>query len=310
DNSSAISLPFDPRPSSAQHLRLDIRQRLLELQHSHPQLSITLHWIAGHEGVEGNELADETARRGSEDGIEATAAAQATQGKRRRMVMPREAIERSLSSLDDGGSSYWEMETSAVAATCLRRGDAERPDLGRANDEGRIDGGDSLLKSAASVIQAAKAVLKSQWEQEWASTTVGAVLRAIDPLPPSSAFRWRLRSLPRPQATLLSRLEPTTPASPILLNLPLSTPPASVNVANPRLVNTSSSLALSTLPSAPSSSPPSSPPSPPDTSLPSSPPSPPDTSLPSSPSSLQKVSSQRFSPTSTLRIASRGSMPQ
>ncbi|GAA5995469.1 hypothetical protein JCM11641_003824, partial [Rhodosporidiobolus odoratus] len=207
DNSSAISLPFDPRPSSAQYLRFDIRQRLLELQHSHPQLSITLHWIAGHEGVEGNELADEMARRGSGDGIEAKAAAERKQGRRRGLVMPREAIEVSLSSLDDEGSLYWEEETSGVAAGRVRRGPLRPLTTGETDNEGRISGGNTMPKSAASVLPAAKAALKLQWEREWSTAPVGAALRDVDSAPPSSAFRRRLRSLPRPLASLLTRLQ-------------------------------------------------------------------------------------------------------
>ncbi|GAA5993137.1 hypothetical protein JCM11641_004025 [Rhodosporidiobolus odoratus] len=164
------------------------------------------HWIAGHEGVEGNEIADEMARRGSEEGIEASAAAERKRSRRRRIVIPREAAEVSLSSLDNEGSSYWEEETSGVAAGQVRRGPLQQLTPGETDEEGRIAGGGSLPKSTASVLQAAKAALKLQWEKEWAASLVGAALRAVDPSPPSSAFRRRLRALPRPLASLLTRL--------------------------------------------------------------------------------------------------------
>lgn len=77
---------------------------------------------------------------------------------------------------------------------------------GEPDEEGRISGGNSMPKSAASVLQAAKAALKLQWESEWSTAPVGVALRDVDSAPPSSSFRRRLRSLPRPQATLLSRL--------------------------------------------------------------------------------------------------------
>ncbi|GAA5993688.1 hypothetical protein JCM11641_003029 [Rhodosporidiobolus odoratus] len=206
DNSSAVSLPFDARPSSAQFLRLNIRQRLSQLRQTHPLVSIIFHWIAGHEGVEGNEIADEMARRGSEEGIEALAAAERKRSRRRRIVMPREAAEARLSSLDDEGSSYWEEETSRFAAGQVRRGPLQQLTSGETDEEGRIAGGGSLPKSTASVLQAAKAALKLEWENEWAAASVGAALRAVDPSPPSSAFRRRLRALPRPLASLITRL--------------------------------------------------------------------------------------------------------
>ncbi|GAA5991868.1 hypothetical protein JCM11641_003654 [Rhodosporidiobolus odoratus] len=251
DNSSAVSLPFDPRPSSAQYIRLDIRQLLLQLQQSHPKLSISLHWIAGHQGCEGNEMADEMAKRASEDASVAAAAEGIKVMGRKRLVMPREAIERSLGSSDDEGSEYVETEASGVIATRLASGTFSFSTTPVTDHEGMVSGGDQMPKSVAPVLQGAKAALKQQWADDGQHRRSGQLYaQSTHPhrLHPYAAS-YALSPARMPPFSLGSA--PTSPISPTPSTAPSSIQPASVNAAIKKPANTSSSTALSTLPSAP-----------------------------------------------------------
>ncbi|GAA5960384.1 hypothetical protein JCM10213_001740, partial [Rhodosporidiobolus nylandii] len=203
DNQSAVALPFDPRPTSAQHLRLAIRRAAHALNATHPHVRVRLYWVAGHAEVEGNEAADELARRGAGEG---RAPPVVRAPRRRGVAMPREAIEHSLESLEDEGSEWWE-EGGSSSLLHARRGRVEdASEATEADSEGRVGGGLDVPKSTTGVLQAAKEALRARWEKEWAASPVGARLRAVDASPPFSPFRRLLRTLPRPQASLLTRL--------------------------------------------------------------------------------------------------------
>ncbi|GAA5992240.1 hypothetical protein JCM11641_001276 [Rhodosporidiobolus odoratus] len=154
----------------------------------------------------GNEMADEMAKRASEDASVAAAAEGIKVMGRKRLVMPREAIERSLGSSDDEGSEYVESEASGVIATRLASGTSSFSTTPVTDHEGSVSGGDQMPKSVTAVLQGAKAALKQQWADEWAASKVGTALRSVDTSPPSSPLRRFIRSLSRPHATLLTRL--------------------------------------------------------------------------------------------------------
>ncbi|GAA5992849.1 hypothetical protein JCM11641_005555 [Rhodosporidiobolus odoratus] len=146
------------------------------------------------------------ARRGSEDGSAEQATSRGTERRKKGVVMPREAIEHSLVSLDEDTSEYFEPEASGVIAARLGHNHFAFDTPPATDGEGRIAGGETLPKSVAAVLQMAKARVTKQWEEEWASSSVGAALRKADASPPSSSLRRVLWTLHRRHATLLTRL--------------------------------------------------------------------------------------------------------
>ncbi|GAA5963395.1 hypothetical protein JCM10213_008311, partial [Rhodosporidiobolus nylandii] len=118
DNQSAVTLPFDPRPTSAQHLRLAIRRAAHALNKTHPYVCVRLYWVAGHAEVAGNEEADALARRGAGEG-RTPPMERAT--RRKGVTMPREAIEYSLDSLEGEVSEFVE-EGGSSSLLHARRG--------------------------------------------------------------------------------------------------------------------------------------------------------------------------------------------
>ncbi|GAA5959568.1 hypothetical protein JCM10213_008943, partial [Rhodosporidiobolus nylandii] len=203
DNQSAVSLPFDPRPTSAQHLRLAIRQAAHALNATHPYVRVRLYWVAGHAEVAGNEEADALARRGAGEG---RAPPMERAPRRKGVTMPREAIEHSLDSLEEKVSEWWEEGGSSSLLHARRGRVANASEAAAVDSEGRMGGGLDVPKSTTGVLQAAKEALRARWEKEWAAAPVGARLRAVDASSPFSPFRRLLRTLPRPQASRLTRL--------------------------------------------------------------------------------------------------------
>ncbi|GAA5960776.1 hypothetical protein JCM10213_004816, partial [Rhodosporidiobolus nylandii] len=118
DNQFAVALPFDPRPTSAQHLRLAIRRAAHALNKTHPYVRVRLYWVAGHAEVAGNEEADALARRGAGEG-RTPPMERAT--RRKGVTMPREAIEYSLDSLEGEVSEFVE-EGGSSSLLHARRG--------------------------------------------------------------------------------------------------------------------------------------------------------------------------------------------
>ncbi|GAA5853972.1 hypothetical protein JCM8547_008175 [Rhodosporidiobolus lusitaniae] len=62
DTQSAVSNSCSTDASPGQSLRLDNLTRYRTLKEKHPHLHLTLHWVPGHVGVEGNEAADSAAK--------------------------------------------------------------------------------------------------------------------------------------------------------------------------------------------------------------------------------------------------------
>ncbi|GAA5959545.1 hypothetical protein JCM10213_003847 [Rhodosporidiobolus nylandii] len=173
------------------------------LNRTHPKVRLRFFWIAGHAEVEGNEAADEMAKRGAED---SEAAAGARVRRRRGVTMPREAVEHSLASSSGRWSEYSGGETSGRKVRAQPSLAASPHASAAADSEGRVGGGEDIPKSTSGVLQAAKELLRERWTREWAGAPTGAGLRAADASPPLSAYRRALALLPRRQATLLVRL--------------------------------------------------------------------------------------------------------
>jgi len=71
DNQSALRAIRNPQRSSGQYIIRDIIRLLGELHGSDTHVSF--HWIPAHQGVKGNEMADDAAKRASRQGLQSTA---------------------------------------------------------------------------------------------------------------------------------------------------------------------------------------------------------------------------------------------
>ena len=65
DNTGAIQRIFKGTPGKAQSCSLRFRQNILEILDRLPNISITVEWVLGHCKIQGNEIADRLAKRGS-----------------------------------------------------------------------------------------------------------------------------------------------------------------------------------------------------------------------------------------------------
>ena len=207
DNQAAALHPSSPRPTSGQPARLEIRRLAHELKETHPLMTIVVSWVPGHADVEGNERADARAKGGAEVGeVDKAARAGGRGGARRRsMVMPRAALERSVEPSDDERDEWFEgeRETSPQAESNQPPRPA-LPDL-----IGAPDGLEDLRgepKSVAAVRQDFRAAQQAAWAARWA-TARGAGLRLVTgKVAPGAAFVRYHATLSRRQSTLLARL--------------------------------------------------------------------------------------------------------
>ena len=65
DNTGAIQRIFKGTPGKAQSCSLRFRQNILQILDHLPDISITVEWVPGHCKIQGNEIADRLAKRGS-----------------------------------------------------------------------------------------------------------------------------------------------------------------------------------------------------------------------------------------------------
>ncbi|GAA5859986.1 hypothetical protein JCM9279_003176, partial [Rhodotorula babjevae] len=144
-------------------------------------MTIVVSWVPGHAKVKGNVQADVCAKVGAEVGEVVVAAARAAAGgrsRRRSMVMPRSALERSVKPSDDERNEWFggERETSAQA-------ELSQPPRPRLPD--LIDAPDGLEdlrgepKSVAAVRQQFRQAQQAAWAASWARATVGGGLRSV-----------------------------------------------------------------------------------------------------------------------------------
>jgi hypothetical protein len=213
DNLSAVQRPIDPRPSPGQTIRLAIRNSLISMEETHPQVRVVVHWVPGHIGIDGNEEADELAKSAVEEAGRALAKSTTAHEKRakarrglRAMAFDPKAVSESSSS-DGGDSEYEEGGRRGDLAMTTRRIAARAPstqdrDLG----DGRLGGGWELPRSVSAIWASYRAALHQQWAKEWSAATTGAGLRAIARSPPGPSFSRFHAQLTRRQSTLLSRL--------------------------------------------------------------------------------------------------------
>ncbi|GAA6025710.1 hypothetical protein JCM10207_008978, partial [Rhodosporidiobolus poonsookiae] len=66
DNQSVLLQPFSPSPSAGQSLRLALCTLARHLNKTEPGCALTLLWVPGHVGVDGNKRADELAKSAAE----------------------------------------------------------------------------------------------------------------------------------------------------------------------------------------------------------------------------------------------------
>jgi ribonuclease HI len=65
DNTGTIQRIFKGTPGKAQSHSRHFRQNILEILDRHPNISITVEWVPSHCKIQGNEIADCLAKRGS-----------------------------------------------------------------------------------------------------------------------------------------------------------------------------------------------------------------------------------------------------
>ncbi|GAA6026135.1 hypothetical protein JCM10207_001437, partial [Rhodosporidiobolus poonsookiae] len=70
DNQSVLLQPFSPAPSAGQQARLALRTLARHLNKNEPECVLTLLWVPGHVGVDGNERADALAKMAAESRAE------------------------------------------------------------------------------------------------------------------------------------------------------------------------------------------------------------------------------------------------
>ncbi|KAF9456696.1 hypothetical protein BDZ94DRAFT_1144800, partial [Collybia nuda] len=63
DNQAAITATMLLRPAPGHYILDAFHSDLIELQKIHPQIHITIRWTPGHQGINGNETADEEAKK-------------------------------------------------------------------------------------------------------------------------------------------------------------------------------------------------------------------------------------------------------
>lgn len=68
DNQAALDHALLPHRGPAQEFAIAARRAYLAFRAQHHCISVTMHWIAGHEDVEGNERADEAAKAAAQHG--------------------------------------------------------------------------------------------------------------------------------------------------------------------------------------------------------------------------------------------------
>lgn len=63
DNTASLRAIQNHKPHPAHHLVDELLQRIEALQRRHPGIDLTLRWVPGHKGIEGNELEDKEAKK-------------------------------------------------------------------------------------------------------------------------------------------------------------------------------------------------------------------------------------------------------
>lgn len=98
DNQAALDHAVLPHRCPAQEFAIASRRAYLDFRRRHYAVQVVMHWIAGHEDVEGNELADQAAKEAAERGEKAAAADEAAA---RIEAEEAEAVEEDEEDLED-----------------------------------------------------------------------------------------------------------------------------------------------------------------------------------------------------------------
>jgi hypothetical protein len=203
--------------SAGQQQRLRLRSLVTHILQHAPDLAITFTWSPGHLDIDGNERADELAKRGAELGIEREKATRGRIEHRNSMKSRRTGRARffrvGMEDWEESDDEEWgaggvleRSETLAGRMQLMASAALSGPEEQVVSQEGEVEGGEDLPKSLSALKQAWREEEKREWERMWRRSAVGAGLRSIDPRQPGPSFTKQLHSLSRRNATLLSRL--------------------------------------------------------------------------------------------------------
>ncbi|GAA5993993.1 hypothetical protein JCM11641_005125, partial [Rhodosporidiobolus odoratus] len=164
DDQSALRNLVDPSPTPGQQILLDLRSLLLGLNRTHPSTLIHLQWCPGHEGIDGNERADQLANAAVDRELEREKEVMDRRSKVRRRAMVgrtvrtyRKGMEDEDSSAGDDGEWDGAHETSTQLAKRI-------PTLPSSPSP-------SLPLSLSALRQQHEALIQTEWATQWSTGT-------------------------------------------------------------------------------------------------------------------------------------------
>ncbi|MBE7219488.1 MAG: hypothetical protein INR64_13525 [Caulobacteraceae bacterium] len=213
DNMATTTTGLSPSSRPGQAIARAARGAFLAFRRQCPGIKVHVHWLAGHEGVEGNERADTLAK---------DAAAQSAS-------LAREARQRDRGQLSFAAGDFelcYETGTGTAEAAAPRRAPSRRqpaPARARGRGRGRLPDpldlfawagrGEALPvgRSVADLRAEFKVQLRAKAAAAWAAGKTGAALRAVWSRPISAdAVSLEQKVLTRRQFSLLSQIRTAT----------------------------------------------------------------------------------------------------
>jgi hypothetical protein len=206
NNQALLLSPFSPSPSPGQQQQLRLRSLVTHIQQHTPDLAITFTWSPGHLDIDGDERADELAKRGAELGIEREKATRVRFERRTAMKSKRtgqaKVFRVGMEEWEESDDEEWgaggvleRSETLASRMQLMASAALSGPEEQVVSQEWEVVGGEKLPKLLNALKQVWWEEEKREWEKMWKRSSVGAGLRSIDPCQPGPSFNKHLHSL-------------------------------------------------------------------------------------------------------------------